>query len=215
MQHGFAECLRHISYTPDSSLYPWRTKIWHFPRSKITTLQFSQSNVMLLCLFFVLMSKITPKPWTFYSFLEMQPTNNPHKGNLQLGKPLSFQRWVVYSDESWELTNGKTRCLGFQMILKDLPNITRTWVGLNSSLVPTATGKRVQAFLIFLLHSFRQPNFTEGSHMIGAWDFTWPQAISTNTCLRTHSCLTSRLHCRCGLFRVCDICFSSFCEREG
>lgn len=143
----------------------------------------------------------------------MQPTDNPHKGNLQLGKPLSSQRWVVYSDESWELTNGKTRCLGFQMILKDLPNITRTWVGLNSSSVPTATGKSVQAFLIFLLHSFRQPNFTEGSHMIGAWDFTWPQAISTNTCLRTHSCLTSRLHCRCGLFGVCDICFSSFRER--
>lgn len=123
----------------------------------------------------------------------MQPTNNPHKGNLQLGKPLSSQRWVEYSDESWELTNGKTRCLGFKMILKDLPNITGTWVALNYSSVPTATGKSVQAFLIFLLHSFRQPTFTEGSHMIGGWDFTWPQAISTNTCLRTHICLTSGL----------------------
>lgn len=123
----------------------------------------------------------------------MQPTNNPHKGNLQLGKPLSSQRWVEYSDESWELTNGKTRCLGFKMILKDLPNITGTWVALNYSSVPTATGKSMQAFLIFLLHSFEQPTFTEGSHMIGGWDSTWPQAISTNTCLRTHICLTSGL----------------------
>lgn len=122
----------------------------------------------------------------------MQPTNDPHKGNLQLGKPLSSHKWVEYGDDSWELTNGKTRCLNFQIILEDLPNITGTWVGLNSISVPTATRKSVQAFLIFLLHSFSQPTFTEVSHLIGAWDFTWPWATSTNTCLRTHSCLTSR-----------------------
>lgn len=66
-------------------------------------------------------------------------------------------------------------------------------MGLNSSSAPSATGKSAQAFLIFLMHSFRQPTFTEGSHMIAAWDCSWPPATSTNTCLRTHSCPTSRL----------------------
>lgn len=73
----------------------------------------------------------------------MQPTNDPHKGNLQLGKPFSSHKWVEHGDDSWELTNGKTMCPGFQIILKDLPNITGTWVGLNSISVPTATRKSV------------------------------------------------------------------------
>lgn len=63
------------------------------------------------------------------------------------------------------------------------------WVRWDFSPTPTVAGERRGAALIFLLHSFRQPTFTEGSHMIWAWDFTWPWATSPNTCLRTHSCL--------------------------
>lgn len=41
---------------------------------------------------FVLMSTITSKPWAIYFLMEMWASNNPHKGNLQLGKPLFSQR---------------------------------------------------------------------------------------------------------------------------
>lgn len=113
----------YISYTTGSFLYlcGW-TRYKNIPESRWLHSRFPTTTFMLFFTF-VLMSKITPKPCTLYTLLEMQPAGNPHKDNLQLGKPLSPRREEC-GHESWPLPNGKTRCLYFQMIWNDLPNVT-------------------------------------------------------------------------------------------
>lgn len=138
-------------------------------------------------------------------------------GNIPLGKLLPSQRWVQCGDESWELTNGKTRCPGLRMILKELPTGAGTqWDG-TSARYQLQQGN-IREWLWFLSCILSDSQLLQrGATWSGPGISLGPEPPAlTHAYGLTAACSvgSQHLHCRCGPCKLCDVCLTSFWERE-